>query len=410
MRVQGSPKELSHPLIVESGDYRYVKRSPARSSHLSTLAKLSVGVSALIFMACVVSSVYSKPSFLSLSADSEMLIAQTKFLSNFSRVAEFKDSRANGPVVISKMNQFLGYSTVEGNVEVWNIETLSQVGVFNYGKSLKISAIAFSVDNKNVLAAGESGHVKVWSIQDKTEIANFWNPGPVKSLAVSSSDELILAQTGESVRVWHLPTRKLGYEFKLGDTTISEMALSKDNKYFVASNTKGHIRVWNFKTGVTVATFNHGGRFSGLKLSDDNKHVISAGFGHSVNVWSIETKEKVAQTQHQDFPFATAISSESKYVLSGGRSSVVKVMDLKTGVVVAELAHDSQLASVVVTKDSKFAISGDHSGVMKMWNIDTKMEVGRYDLGAWIESIVMSEDEKYVAAASLNGSVYLWTL
>lgn len=416
MTDHDTPNDLSFPFIVEKLDTNQVKLTPSNIFRRFSAAKLVGGISGLVIFGYVLSALYSNSSSftgamnLYSSSEHNLINAQAKFLSTFSRVAEFKESRANGLVVISKLNKFIGFSTVEGTVEVWDIESLSQLSAFSYGYNTKISSIAFTNDNKHLVASSEHGYVKVWSLESKAEIANFWHSSSVKAIAITSDDVHILTQTSESVSVWNLPYRKLAYEFKLGDTTISEMALSRDDKYIVVSNTKGYIKVWNFKTGVVAAIFNHGGRFTGLKLSDDNLYVVSAGHGYTVKVWNIQTQEKVAQVQHQDYPFATAISSSSKYVLSGGRSRTVKVMDLATGEEVGKFSHDYQTACVAVTKDSRFALTGDHGGVLKLWNIEAKTEVGKYELGAWVESIVLSEDEKYVAVASLNGSVYLWTL
>ncbi|XP_012941671.1 mitogen-activated protein kinase-binding protein 1 isoform X3 [Aplysia californica] len=144
-------------------------------------------------------------------------------------------------------------------VVLFNPRRNKQSHIFNASKKT-ITALAISSDGK-LLATGETGHqpaVRVWDVVEKTQLAEF-----------------------------------RGHKFG-----INCVAFSPNTKELVSVGTQHDmmINVWNWKTGVKVASNKVSSKVSSVAFSQDGKSFVTVGNRH-VRFWYLEDRRsKINQT------------------------------------------------------------------------------------------------------------------
>jgi WD40 repeat protein len=111
----------------------------------------------------------------------------------------------------------------------------------------RISAIAFSPDNKYMTTGSDDQIVHVWMIKTGKEIARMTHDGMVRSLAFSPNGQYVASGSDDNTaRVWEATTgNEIARMTEKGH--IVSVAISPNNKYVALANANGTIRVWNYQ-------------------------------------------------------------------------------------------------------------------------------------------------------------------
>ncbi|CAH1263187.1 MAPKBP1 [Branchiostoma lanceolatum] len=132
-------------------------------------------------------------------------------------------------------------------VVLFNTKKNKQSHIFNTSRKT-ISALAFSKDGKYVIT-GESGHqpgVRVWDVEEKTQVAEFQgHKFGVSCVAFSSNMKYVVSvgyQHDMLVNVWNWRTSTLVASNKVS-SKVKSMSFSEDSSYFVTVGNR-HVKFW----------------------------------------------------------------------------------------------------------------------------------------------------------------------
>jgi WD40 repeat protein len=316
-----------------------------------------------------------------------------------------------------------------------------------YTQPIQVTALAFTPDNKKIVAAGNH-ELTIWDVEtgklsgrlrtrsERTYGLVFLPDG---KLAVAGGRS---AQEGD-VRVYDLTAKPAkvdagGVAYLDGvhdksvlvahlldcDDTVWALALSKDGKKLAAGGCDRQVRVWDISAGVNkaklVSTFeNHADWVLGLAFSPDGKWLLSASRDKTAKIWDLAAKESVVTFPDHQLPvFGVALSFDGKQGLSVGDDgnlrfwqatdqgkNLGKQTKLGTG------GHTKGVFRLVVYPDpaKALAATGGADGTVKLWNLTsgaaTKTLTGPTD---WVYSVALSPDGSLVAGGSWKGEVFIW--
>jgi WD40 repeat protein len=114
---------------------------------------------------------------------------------------------------------------------------------------------------------------------------------------------------------------------------ISRMAFSPDGSFLASGAYSGGIKVWNSKTGETVAKLDgHRNWISALAFSADSKQLISGSGDSSIRVWDVEkSNEEARLAPLRDTPLEIVVHPTDKAVYWRGSMTAVGEWNLETG-------------------------------------------------------------------------------
>ena len=151
-----------------------------------------------------------------------------------------------------------------------------------------------------------------------------------------------------------------------GRSEVFSVAFSPDGVRIVSGSVDKTIRLWDARTGDTVA-----GPFKGhtdsVSFSPDGMHIVSGSGDHTIRVWDAHTGDTVTRPfkGHTNSVRSVAFSLDGTSIVSGSIDQTIRIWDARTGNTVAGpfIGHKFSLVGllmactlslVLVIKPSKY--------------------------------------------------------
>jgi serine/threonine protein kinase/WD40 repeat protein/tetratricopeptide (TPR) repeat protein len=230
-------------------------------------------------------------------------------------------------VAVTPDKSKIATATTSG-VILW--DRASGKAIHHWDKGQEVWFVKFAKDGKILAAAGKSGDVKLWSVDEGTELTSL-----KLNLGVHGFD---ITKDAEHVIAFTLPDRKI-----VSWNTV-------DNSMFI------------------VREAQEGPRGRTIKLGPDEKR-FAVGIDDSIEIWDLETKKLVANLNgfHGQI-MSLAIDDRNERLFAGTADGMIEVWNLESKEMLLSFkAHDSMIVSLALSPDNTSVLSSSHRGELKLW-------------------------------------------
>ncbi len=302
-----------------------------------------------------------------------------------------------------------------GEVKLLNLKNGKISPTINVGQ--EITDLAFSPDEKSLLAASADGLIHVFNTTTAQPQKNVIKTGGKVIKAVFNNDgHRILTLDKEGLaRLWDMESAgSQGDPMTISvkdepNWYIPDMAYGQDGKNILISDWSGSInfydkdghhqgRIYLDGTGAHFVMSPNGGEF--LTSS------ISQGVGQA-KLWTLKGRRPSKFVfKHTSKILALGFSRDGKQAITAGADRVARIWDNKTGKPVGRaLWHGDAINIAALNGDGKLALTGGKDGLVRLWNLaeteTDKIEIqwkksGRSALKNIQAKAVMSHDGKEV--------------
>ena len=226
-----------------------------------------------------------------------------------------------------------------GGVPILRLDTGGHMAV--------IKAVAFTLDGKYVVSAGDDKVIRVWD----------WRAG----------------KTVRTIR---------GQSGPADEGKIYAIALSPDDRWLVVAgftgpnlgannNMAGDIRLYDFASGQLKAVLKgHRDAVSGLAFSPDGKKLISGSADKSAIVWDIETQTLLHRLEgHRGPIYAVGFTPDGQRAVTGSVDKTLRLWKVADGALIKEMTgHGDKVRSLAVSPSDGSIASCDWSGEIRYWD------------------------------------------
>lgn len=146
-------------------------------------------------------------------------------------------------VQFSPDSTWLGVSTVNGQVLVYNLQTRQPRTLFHTGLGHQI---AFTPDSQSLVTSSITGAVEMWNLTSLRKTANLAEEGSGAASVAVSPDYIALGMT-DRIALLSPEGEPLTEIESLGDHTL--LAFNADGSLLASSNPAGLIEIWRFENG-----------------------------------------------------------------------------------------------------------------------------------------------------------------
>ena len=259
----------------------------------------------------------------------------------------------------------------DGSLKVWKTETGSLIRSFR-AHSYQIDAVAFS-PNGRLLASGGLWAFKVWSTETWKELFPAHAGGPahvggefqVKSIAFASDDTIVSADADDSyggtIRRWNAATGEILQTFKVPEKFVT--AVSGDARWVAWGDLRGHhptVKIQDAESGRVVHSFATPTGLTAIAWSPDDHLVALADTAGKISLWQVEKGELIRSF---DGPGATvnslAFSPDIKRVVSSAENRrSPDVWDVDTGHAINSVeAYSSDVNAIALSPDGHWIVA-----------------------------------------------------
>jgi eukaryotic-like serine/threonine-protein kinase len=141
----------------------------------------------------------------------------------------------------------IGY--LDGEVRLWDYETERLLTEFK-DQHRRIWSVAFSPDDKWLVAAGDEGLVAFYDLRTGRKFLSIPTSTWTLGLAFASDGRTLVSNEADgTVRLWNFATREIALTLKGHVGYVSmDPSFSRDGKYLVTTGSDGTVRLWEAAT------------------------------------------------------------------------------------------------------------------------------------------------------------------
>jgi len=248
---------------------------------------------------------------------------------------------------ISKQNQFLVSSSLDGQVKLWSLQKTLQkpLSVFNIDE--RANAVCFNPRNINQFVVGDAkGRVLLFS--NNSHQPTVISPTPVLS-------------------IFNLTVNK--------PEAINTMIFSSTGQYLITGDAGGELVVYEQTNGKfqVVQRTNLRSAITGFSYCEKTNRLIVASCDHKARIFSVPSLKLVQVFFHQQgtYSCAVAFSPDSKLAIVSSEDYNIHLFDIETGGLLKKWeAHSAVVSSVdIECVDSKI-ITSSYNGEIKVWIVE----------------------------------------
>ncbi len=243
------------------------------------------------------------------------------------------------------------------------------------GMGKPIPARVLSVDAEDgsllIVSVGEEGYRNVWIYKNYIlkNIVGESRKLYIKEARFSGRGRVILGTFGSEVALYSIHE---GYEVnraKPSESTMGDMAVSRDGKSVVFSDEAGNITLLDAKTSKRVRNFNSSHLDKVHSLAYEKGVLISGGQDRKVGV---HFPDSSSYYLNRDFPvFCVGLSPDAKIgVFLSGDDQVLQLFDVKSGKLTDRLVGHSAIVNQIRFVANRILLTSERGGRVLLWQID----------------------------------------
>jgi FOG: WD40 repeat len=367
-------------------------------------------------------------------------------------IARFRDLAWIGALHFSPDGRYLA---VTRSAEIALIEFDESPELVSLCAATGNDAVAFSPDSHHIAVGSEHGRLQLWSVSEKTKLADFKGHEAGVWCVDWSGDGRLLASGSMdgTVRLWKLDRpRRPRIRPDLWSDLMGSIAFSSDSSFIVATDRPGGCVLFDTATFSEVrslpAVFHPlaatpDGKLLALTsdwrlvktnlrdaapertplslagksaitafaLSSDRRLAAFAHEGGELVVWNLDTF-----TSHSG-PLPTipgvksiAISRNGRWLALGDWSGLLRMVDLETSEIANLPGDASHETSLLFSDNDLLLAAGTEDGRLAIWDHQAKSLVARTQAhGAAVRHLVFTPDGSRLLTGGAEGLIIVWS-
>lgn len=355
--------------------------------------------------------------------------------------------------VAIRANGMIAAASRDGTARVWETATGNEIARMNHGSA--VSAVLFSLRDRNVISADDNGSIRVWNIDTGAEAARMQHRYGVTALVLSRDGKYVAAASRDrTARVWEFSTGKETARMPHGGF-VNALAFSPDGKIVVSGSEDNTLRAWKSRSGNDFARDWRTNYARVVAFSPDGKHAVSGSEDGNAYLWEIATgnfmhslsqdtmvspgtpvlfaafhpdgervilggpnrriyiwepfTDKVAEVLAGFDGQYMALSSDGRYLAGAGFGSIA-VWDIEARKGIADIPYDEAAYSLAMSTDGRYVIAGSLGHTIRVWEVATGREVSRLVEDSYVSAVAMSPDGSTIAAAGYFPGFRIWNI
>jgi WD40 repeat protein len=262
----------------------------------------------------------------------------------------------------------------DGHVLRWDAGTGAVLGRFK-GDSENTAAVAFLTEGLGI-STGKDGLLRIWDLEQGKEVESLpGHQGFVYCLAVTPDGSRALSGGVDgTVRLWDLKGRK-ELRCLTGHTGgVGAVALSGDGRRGLSGGHDGTLRLWDLVSGKELhCLIGHHGSVQAVAFSPDGQRLLSGSWDQTVRLWNASTGQETHRFEGHFAPvWVVAFCREGRQALSGSWDHSIRLWDVKSGNALHEYTgHTGWALGLALTPDPdgrRFWSSGA-DGTVRLWEL-----------------------------------------
>jgi WD40 repeat protein len=311
----------------------------------------------------------------------------------------------------------VGFS--DGVAKVLNLDSTRYVDPF-VKRTLRVSAVAFSPDDRLLLTGNGDGTVAFWDLytgkpRDRLSVREAANEVDgrmevdfIRTMDFDANGEHLLLNLGRTARLLETASAREIQRFPSNGSA----ALSPDG-HWVVTGQQGVEKVWNARTGeVARALGTYGDGLQSVSFSRSSQRVLLGEYHDTVaRLWDVSSGTLLRELPGEE-PGVSSVAlwgNDDGFAATGGRWGGIHLWNLgDPGAPPKAMRHGRTVGPILFSPDGRYLITIGN-GATRFWNVADAQELKSFANPARIATDAdMTQNSRWLAVSDVDGNTVIW--
>lgn len=295
-----------------------------------------------------------------------------------------------------------------------------------YGHPAKVVAVAIGARGDRMLSGDASGVVRFWDLAagDPTAqpIALPGTTAPIDALAFTPDDRLLIA-AGEDgvVHVWGTNGQATPRDLSGLKGPIGHLIVSPSGRWLAASGDDSQAYVWNLANldAAPIRLSGHRGQVTGLAISGDSRLVMTSSADGTAHLYDLSANNPARPSgllvPRPNAPALSdaAISPNGRWAVTAAQDGALHVWTVSGNAFGAgpTILSAGTVTALAIDPGSRWVVAGGGDGAIRLWRLGSRAP--QFTLtghASPVTAIAFSSDGRWMATTSVDGTARVWDL
>lgn len=298
-------------------------------------------------------------------------------------------------------------------LKVWNLTEGSELrSVFS--PQSPFACLALADNGQAVVAARKDGTLKLLELASATEQFLVATHQAINAVAAARAARRVVSADNDGVlKVWSLEDGSELHTLTGHTDSLGAVDVTSDGRRAVSGCVDGTLKVWDLESGAALHTLKgHNDVVRAVAITRDGSRAISASWDSTLKVWDLEQGCEIRTLKgHTSAVSSVAVTADGHRAVSGSSDYSIKIWDVDSGRELgAFVGHTGDVTSVAITEDGAEVVSASEDHTIKVWSLNRGQQIpSETGAGTGIQGVAVTEDGKRAVSATWN-SVTVWDL
>ena len=160
-------------------------------------------------------------------------------------------------------------------VKRWDLGTQEVIWDSKHNHTDYVRSLEIYSGNNDMFFSGSYDHtVKLWDSRQENPVHVYQHDLPVESCITNSSGSLIIASSGNEIKLWDVIAGKMLHSFSNHQKNITSLCMNNDSSKLLSCGLDGHVKIYNMQSLQVVHGIRYDSPIVSIGLSPDNKKLI----------------------------------------------------------------------------------------------------------------------------------------
>ncbi len=318
---------------------------------------------------------------------------------------------------VSPDDRYLVTGDRQGNVRIWDLETLKRVASLT-GHTDEVQRAVFSCDGRTLATCSKDRSIRLWDVATwkQTKCLSGPHEMSVMSVAFSPNGSLLAScDRNHRLALWELPSGRLLRTWQGHVDVVHEVRFAPDGRTLFSVSQEGCVRAWNVADGREQAIFTHEQKgLLRLSISPDGQKLATAGYSHTIFLWRPESSEEPVELSVPNQIRSLAFSTQG-VLAAVGDDGLLSVWTLRPG---NKPVRDQRVLHITngILREVAFAhrgatlVTAAEEGTVKLWDLSRLLGWEQVATSPTVISYLAVSPEGRMAAWCTENKCVLWDL